>query len=64
MLDRMGKIGQIRDIIDELYEAGRFAIVKEIMGDLDRFNFSGVPDTTICWVWSQLVFLPHDEDQQ
>ncbi len=45
--DRMRKIGEIRDDIESLYEAGRFEIAREIMGGVDRFNFSGVSEKII-----------------
>lgn len=54
MLDRMGMIGAIRDMFEELNDAHRFEVLKEIMGDLDRFNFSGVPIGQISDVYWKL----------
>lgn len=58
MLDRLGRIGEIRDMIEALHDEGRFELVKEIMGDLDRFNLAGVPDKEISRLWLELSGLP------
>ena len=54
MLGRLGKIGEIRTMLPQLEERGRFALAKEIMGGVDRFNFSGVPDSTVDDIWLSL----------
>lgn len=51
---RMEMIGQIRQDIEALYDLGHFDAVKEVMGSIDRFNFSGISDDTIKKIWQQL----------
>ena len=46
-MPRMEMIAEIRDGLQALLDAGRFAVFHEILGDLDRFNLSGVPDATL-----------------
>ena len=47
MITRLGMIEEIRDAIEAIIGDGRFDYLKWNMGDLDRFNFAGVPDETI-----------------
>lgn len=56
MLDRLGMIGEIREMWQRLNDQGRFAVLKEIMGDLDIYNFAGVPDDTILRVWGEMKY--------
>ena len=48
-------IGEIRDKIDELHAQGRFELVREVMGGIDWFNFSNVPDKTVSQIWNELT---------
>ena len=61
MLSRRKMILAIRDKIEEMYKANRFAVVREIMGGVDRFNFSGVPDQTVGQIYRELCLLSGEE---
>lgn len=54
-MDRMKKIGEIRDAIERLLDAARFEVLKEIMEGYDRYNFGGVPDPVIDRIHRQLA---------
>lgn len=54
MMARPCMIGEIRDMIERLHDEGRFAEVAHIMGDVDRFNFSGVPDILVQQIYQSL----------
>ena len=56
MKTRLQMIGEIRDCIEEHYANGRFAFVAEVMGEVDRFNFTDVPDSTVSRIWSELHY--------
>lgn len=54
MRTRLGMIGDIRNMIDTLYGQSRFAEAKEILSELDRFDFSGVSDSVIRKLYEDL----------
>ncbi len=58
MMTRLQMIAEIRDKFDALNEAGRHAVLRELMRDYDRFNFSGVPDGEICRLWTAMMSTP------
>ncbi len=62
MSTRSTMIGEIRDLFDFLNDAGRFEALREVMGDLDRFNLSGVDESTLRRVWRQLKTLCHGDE--
>lgn len=47
MLMREDLLGPIRDMAEQLLDAGRFAIYQDIFGEVDRFNFTGVDTPTL-----------------
>lgn len=51
---RMHMIGEIRTMLPELWEADRFELAKEIMGEIHQDNFSGVPWQTVRRIWIDL----------
>lgn len=52
--ERLKLIGEIRDMIDDLYDRNRFEVVREIMGTIDRFNFAPVSDAVVKSIWTDL----------
>ena len=53
-IGRMEMIGEIRTMLPKLWEAERFELAKEIMGDIHPDNFSGVDDATVRRIWWEL----------
>ncbi len=53
-------IGDIRSMYELLLEQGRFELLKEIMGEIDRFNFTGVSDYTVNRLHQQLTSTIHN----
>lgn len=48
-------IGQIRNMLPQLWEQGRFELAREIMGGIHQDDFTGVDDATVARIWKQLV---------
>lgn len=59
-MNRMEMVGQIRDMVDDLYAEGRFEIAKEILGEIHCHNFSGVVDAEVVRIWTQLKGVTND----
>ncbi len=57
-MPRSELIGAIRDRVESLYAVGRFAIVREILQDIDRYNFTDVSDKALLRVWNGLQSVP------
>ena len=51
---RLEMIGEIRDGVRAMYDAGRFEVVKEILGDIHPDNFAEVPDATVITIWRDI----------
>jgi hypothetical protein len=52
-------IGEIRQMLPQLWDGGKFELSKEIMGGIDYHNFAGIPSEVVRRIWLDLCDATH-----